>query len=624
MAMSRKNAMKLTALAFVLSLSVGVVTTKAVVNATAQTETAAFEMVSGASVRTDAPTGIRFATTVNDAYKATLSEDYDYVWGTKLTFTKAGNQTYTTYVDTQVWTDTTQTRWNTVLLGVPEGDYLTEITAESYVKGYAKDDAEKANVLFSDVVGNAQTRSIAWAASWALNDGETSEVLSDYVAAITDEVTLSASTLALTVDETQTLTATTDKNYGVVWASTNDEVVTVDKTGRVVAVGAGEATVTATLGTQVKSCAVTVSEEVFALVNDRVEIENQADVKLLETKNTYGDGTVKPVVSLDTQVKKFGDASVKVVNPANSAFTSANSVSTVKVKFDEVQDFTTKKFTQVWVYSAEDCPFVMDVQFTAQKLNYNDGSVANGTIVVSNQRQINPGWNVIEINNGLNRTMSSGKCFKSEITEFTFTVWGHKTETCTYYIDDIVLSNESEQAKIAAASSAGDVYEIISFAKTKYWEGESGQNLMLPYTMLYDDNTAANRKTIRVLNDEGGLHCTPEYAGRYVDFIGFNNIVDGYSKIEVEIENPNDATIKMNLYLRHFKGPNLNTGSNPGESFRHTNLEIAAGATGVLTKDLTNNAFTTSTGKDISNLIMINVNDVDGSPYIIKSIKFVK
>ncbi len=352
------------------------------------------------------------------------------------------------------------------------------------------------------------------------------------------------------------------------------------------------------------------AENAFYLIENRVEIDTQADLALLETANTYGDGTVKPVVSLDTQVKKFGDASVKVVNPANSAFTSANSESTVKVKFDEVQNFTTKKFTQVWVYSAEDCPFVMDVRFTV------------GADVVSNKRQINPGWNVIEITNGIRRTFAAAKDFR-KIASFTFTVWGHKTETCTYYIDDIVLSDESAQASIAAASDEGDVYEIISFAKTKYWEGESEQNLMLPYTMLFDDNTAAGKKTARTLNENGGLLCTPESAGRWVDFNGFNNVVDGYSRVEVEIENPNDAAIRMSLYFRHYVESG-NKGSDPPYSYRQQNVSIAAGATGVLTLNLTNGAFNAYTGVDISNLIMMNVNDVDGLPYVIKSIKLVK
>ena len=188
---NKKYAIGLFATVFVLSFSVGTEFTNKTVKA--DVTPPAFEMVSGASVRTIDPAGNRFTTVVKAEYKATLSSDYDYVWGTKLTFKPVNGESYSVDADTKVWADATQTKWYTVLLNVPNTDYLTEITAESYVKGYAKDDTEKTTVVVSDVAENAQTRSIAWAASWALNDGYTQSILNNYESDIDTTITMSES-----------------------------------------------------------------------------------------------------------------------------------------------------------------------------------------------------------------------------------------------------------------------------------------------------------------------------------------------------------------------------------------------------------------------------------------------
>ena len=71
----RKKVLGLATLAFAASLSVG----SFVINANAAegepaTETASFAMVEGAQVRTEDPSGIRFATDVNEAYKTELAK----------------------------------------------------------------------------------------------------------------------------------------------------------------------------------------------------------------------------------------------------------------------------------------------------------------------------------------------------------------------------------------------------------------------------------------------------------------------------------------------------------------------------------------------------------------------
>ena len=89
----------------------------------------------------------------------------------------------------------------------------------------------------------------------------------DYVAV--ESVTLNQSTLALDVGETSPLTATVSPDNAtektVTWASSNDKVATVDSSGNVKAVGAGEATITASAGEKSASCVVTVTSPVTSI-----------------------------------------------------------------------------------------------------------------------------------------------------------------------------------------------------------------------------------------------------------------------------------------------------------------------------------------------------------------------
>lgn len=82
---------------------------------------------------------------------------------------------------------------------------------------------------------------------------------------VAPSVTLSATTLELTVEGTETLTATTSPDEQVItWSTSNAEVATVSDAGLVTAVAAGTATITATMTVDGESyydtCTVTVTE----------------------------------------------------------------------------------------------------------------------------------------------------------------------------------------------------------------------------------------------------------------------------------------------------------------------------------------------------------------------------
>ena len=252
-----KNKMlRFATLAFVASIGFGALALKANAGmpvADSATETASFAMETGAQVRTETPAGIRFITNVNATYKTALEDaysidSYTYEWGTELTFTTVEKNTYTLDAITKEWTDENKTSWYTTLANIPESDYLTDITAESYVRIYNKADG---TLVATQKADNAQTRNLAWTASWALNGGYNDAALYEYTKAIPNtSVTLDKEGVAyLAAGREFTLSATVEPaGYGVAWRSSDESVATVDKNGKVTAVGLGDATITAKLG----------------------------------------------------------------------------------------------------------------------------------------------------------------------------------------------------------------------------------------------------------------------------------------------------------------------------------------------------------------------------------------
>lgn len=75
-------------------------------------------------------------------------------------------------------------------------------------------------------------------------------------------IELSQTTLALTVGDSATLTATTSNGKDVEWSSSDTKIATVSSRGGVTAQGAGTATITATCGKATATCSVTVTERV--------------------------------------------------------------------------------------------------------------------------------------------------------------------------------------------------------------------------------------------------------------------------------------------------------------------------------------------------------------------------
>lgn len=132
--------------------------------------------------------------------------------------------------------------YNAALTGIPELNYNTVLVARSYYKD------NEGNYIYSDPI----ERSIGYVASAALNDGynDTKNILTGIVSTGYGDtaLTVEGGEAILPVTETTMLTAKNDKGYLPMWSTSNADVATVDKTGKVKAEKGGEATITATIG----------------------------------------------------------------------------------------------------------------------------------------------------------------------------------------------------------------------------------------------------------------------------------------------------------------------------------------------------------------------------------------
>ena len=160
-----------------------------------------------------------------------------------------------------------------------------------------------------------------------------------------------SATLKMGETETVTIKATTENFDGTVeWKSDNEKVATVDK-GVVTAVGAGEATITATAGTATATCKITVEpadvpapvitvkpDTAEMILGNTVELvaSNDQDAKLTYTYKSSNDKIA--TVDVNGVVKAVGEGSAIITVSAEGA-TSAECTINVK-KATVGEDFT--------------------------------------------------------------------------------------------------------------------------------------------------------------------------------------------------------------------------------------------------------------------------------------------
>lgn len=236
--MKRKALICLASLACTLFAGVGIHTAQKQANA--QTVMSEFT-ISQSAVRTDDPSGLRFKVDC-PVQQANVENAY-----THLTFTAADGQSYSTDVDANVWR-TDNSGWNTVLLSIPQSDYVTEISAQSFVT--------VGGVQYKTAV---ETTSIAKTASHVMNGSENDKLVSHYVQGKVSNITLQTTNASLEQGQTLALQVTTQPSgFNVLFKSNNTAVATVDETGVITAKTAGTATITVSMGGKTSTCEVTV------------------------------------------------------------------------------------------------------------------------------------------------------------------------------------------------------------------------------------------------------------------------------------------------------------------------------------------------------------------------------
>jgi uncharacterized protein YjdB len=140
-------------------------------------------------------------------------------------------------------------------------------------------------------------------------------------------ISLNKTTDTLTVGNTDNLTATiaptNAANKSVTWKSSNISVVAVDNTGKVTAVGAGTATITATTadGGKTANCTVTVNNKKGYVYNQELQIDLK--VRLAPSLNGSVVGTLynyQQIDILDTVVDSSGNKWDKFVYKNGTAY----------------------------------------------------------------------------------------------------------------------------------------------------------------------------------------------------------------------------------------------------------------------------------------------------------------
>ena len=141
-----------------------------------------------------------------------------------------------------------------------------------------------------------------------------------------NRVTLNKTTLTLAKGAEETLTATvkpdkaTDKT--VTWTSSKPEVATVDANGRVTAVAAGEATITATAGEKTATCKVTVTGPTIALDSSALTVVVGSEPKLKLTAAVTGAANTVTWTSSDETVATVANGEITGVKAGTATITA--------------------------------------------------------------------------------------------------------------------------------------------------------------------------------------------------------------------------------------------------------------------------------------------------------------
>ena len=269
-----------------------------------------------------------------------------------------------------------------------------------------------------------------------------------------EEISLNCTSAALLEDEVLTLVATvtptdaTDKT--VTWSSSNTAVATVDATGKVTAVAAGAATITALAGDKKATCEITVAELVVSL--------NRASAALVEGETLTLVATITPDNATDKTVTwSSSNTAVATVDATGKVTAVAVGTATITAKAGDktaICEVTVEKK----VIAVEG----ISLNRTSAALVEGETLTLVATVTPDNATDKTVTWS--SSNTSVATVDATGKVTAVAVGTATITaVAGDKTATCEVTVDKKVIAVEGISLDVTSVElTRGDSLTIVA------------------------------------------------------------------------------------------------------------------------------------------------------------------
>lgn len=285
----------------------------------------------------------------------------------KITTTSLPNGTVDTAYNETLQADNTPTQWSVTSGSLPAG---LSLGADGTISG-------------TPTTAGTSTFTVKAANGAGSDSKEFSLTIQSATVPVTG-VSLSKTALSLFTGESANLTATVEPgnatNKAVTWESSNTEVATVDNSGKVTAVGAGEATITVTTedGDHTASCKVTVLQSIYKI---------SADTTALDFGSVYVGGT-QPAAQTVT-ITNTGNQSLTLTQPASTSGFEVGTLSKTALAVGETATFTVQPKTglsvgtyseDITVSSSQSATVTISATFIVKQRSSGGGSSSSSSV----------------------------------------------------------------------------------------------------------------------------------------------------------------------------------------------------------------------------------------------------
>ncbi len=263
--------------------------------------------------------------------------------------------------------------------------------------GWAKNGETSGSTGYNARIEAIQIQPVAKGSAAPGSTSNAAAVLGEQTKIEVTGVTLNKSSLALTEGGSETLQATIQPSNAttktVTWSSSNTSVATIDSNGKVTAVKAGTATITAASNNGKKaSCTVTVSAKTVAVTG--VSISNKQDTLALDFNGSNNSYQCKASVSPSNATNKSvtwssSNTSVATIDSNGNIKAIARGVATITVKTadggktDTMKVYVYKSGAAVPSYGSNQWLCFQTRRDGSYVLDVANGKTDNGTSVLS-------------------------------------------------------------------------------------------------------------------------------------------------------------------------------------------------------------------------------------------------